>query len=399
MSFRHYALALALLIPASASASVVLGYHSEEPAPQIAELLSSMSSSGEDIEIRAFADAGLLKQAVADRAIDLAILEEPSHNQDDITMLSELYPVVLHILYRGEVPPNSIRELLSLGPIWAGPPGGLGYQLAQQLASDYDVSAIELLPDPWADEPVVYFVFGGLLASDALSRLDGFHLYSIDSPEALMHGSIAEGIALRYPNLRPFVLPAELYPSLAAKPALTLAVNALLVTHAELDHRLAYELALGSDRLSSTIAATYPLAGLPQLQQTSGTARAVPWHEGAQRYLDRELPSFLERYAELLGVVLTLFLAVGSLVVAILRSRKQARKDRLDVFYQRVLDCRLGDNATEQDRIESTETIQAIQQQVFELVINERIDADAALVAFLSLSNQLLAEASVTNTH
>jgi len=394
MSFKHYLLALAVLIPIPASASVVLGYHSEEPAPQIAELLSSISPKGENIEIKPFANVDLLNQAIAEKKIDLAILEEPTRSLDDVTMLSELYPVVLHILYRGEVQPDSIKELLSLGPIWAGPPGGLGYQLAQGLASDYELSTIDLLPDPWAKEPSVYFIFGGLLASDALSRLDGFHLYSIDSPETLMHGSIVEGIVLRYPNLHPFILPAELYPGLAAEPALTLAVNTLLVSHDELDDRIAYELALGSNRLISAIAATYPLAGLPQLQQNAGNARALPWHRGAQRFLDRELPSFLERYAELFGVVLTLFIAAGSLLVALLRTRKQARKDRLDAFYQRVLDCRVGDHRTEQERAEAIRTIRAIQQQVFELVINERIDADAALVAFLSLSNQLLAEAS-----
>jgi hypothetical protein len=209
-----------------------------------------------------------------------------------------------------------------------------------------------------------------------------------------MYGSIAEGIALRYPNLRPFVLPAEVYPDLSAQPALTLAVNTLLVARADLDGAIAYELAQGADRLKSSVAAMYPLAGLAQLQENGRTPRALPWHPGAQRYRDRELPSFIERYAELFGLMLTLFLAAGSLFVAVMRTRKQTRKDRLDAFYKRVLDCRLKDQATDDERIESIKAIRAIQQHVFELVINERIDTDAALVAFLSLSNQLLAEAS-----
>lgn len=398
MSVRHYLLALVFIVPSAASASITLGFLSEEPAPQLAKLLSSNNPTGEDIQLKPFADAGLLNQALGDGEVDLAILEEPTVAGQNVTMLSELYPVVLHILYRGENSPESIAKLLTLGPIWAGAPGGLGYRLAQGLASDYQVTTIELLPDPWAKEPAVYFIFGGLLANDALSRLDGYKLYSLDNPKALMHGSIAEGIALRYPNLRPFVLPAELYPSLSTEPALTLAVNTLLVANGKLEDTLAYELARGSDRLKSSVAAMYPLAGLPQLQENVRTARALPWHPGAQRYLDRELPSFLERYAELFGVVLTMFLAVGSLFVAVMRTRKQARKDRLDAFYKRVLDCRLNDDGTEQERTESVKTIRAIQQQVFELVINERIDADAALVAFLSLSNQLLSEASASNS-
>ena len=120
MSVKHYLLALVFIVPGAASASITLGFHSEEPAPQLAKLLSSNNPTGEDIQLRPFADASLLNQALVDGEVDLAIFEEPTVAGQNVTMLSELYPVVLHLLYRGENTPGSISELLSLGAYLGG---------------------------------------------------------------------------------------------------------------------------------------------------------------------------------------------------------------------------------------------------------------------------------------
>jgi hypothetical protein len=375
-----------------ALAELELGVHTDEPAPTVAALMGSLQPQGENITVRAFSDASALTAALATGEIDLALLEETASAVPGITSVADLYPGVLHILYRSIATPANVGELLSLGPVWAGAPGGIGYRLAQGLAVDYGLQDLELLADPWSKAPAVYFIFGGLLTSDALSRLEGFRLYSLGAPEALMHGSVAEGMVLRYPNLRPFILPAELYPTIGPQAVLTLSVNTLLAAHAGLDENLIYELALGSARLAPAVAAHYPLAGLPQMEDLDRAARVLPWHPGAQRYRDRDLPGFLERFAERIGLLLTLIIALGSVAVAVQRRRKQGRKDRLDQYYQRVLACRSGaaGNATQGENAKAT--IRAIQAEVFELVVAERIDADSALVAFLALSNQLLAE-------
>ena len=392
MLFRSCLLFLCCSVSLAAQGQLVLGVHTDEPAPSVGEVLSRLVPESVGLEVRPFSDAEALASAVANGDIALALLEEPVTTRAGLSSIAELYPSVLHILYRAEQRPAGIRELLSLGPIWAGAPGGIGDRLVRGLAADYGLDEVEILPDPWSETPAVYFVFGGILARDALARLEGYRLYSLGDPEALMRGSIAEGIVLRYPNLRPFVLPAELYPTIGPEPALTLAVNTLLVGQESLNVNAAYGLALLADQQASAIASIYPLAGLSQLQAMDQAARVLPWHEGAQRYRDRDQPGFLERYAEIIGVSFTVVFALGSVAVALIHRRRQARKDRLDGYYQRLLDHRgqlLGEG---EGRESARQAVRNIQQEVFDLVVAERIDADEALVAFLSLSNQLLLE-------
>ena len=246
--------------------------------------------------------------------LDLALLEEPIAPIDGVSAVMKLYPSVLHVLHRTEVEVRGFRDLFSEGNVWAGTPGGIGHRLAQSLADEYASrpNAVRWLDDPWSADPDVYFIFGGILARDARSRLDGFRLWSLDDPAALMHGSVAEAVVLRHPNLRPFILPAALYPELSQQAALTLSVSTLLVARSSLEADRMYEVAAAVDRAAPLIAASYPLAGLPHLSMSNSTARTLSLHPGAQRYADRNLPSVLERYAEIFALIATMVVAAGS---------------------------------------------------------------------------------------
>ena len=386
-------LGTAAALPMSSLAAITLGVHTEEPAPAIGELIAAQGIDGEIIELQSFESSMQVLQAIGDGSIDLGIVEDSGHDDPAVTLVAELYPSVLHMLHRQTEPPGSVGELLASGPIWAGPPGSIGYRVAGDIGRDFSLPTghPELLDGPWVKEPEIYFVFGGILAPDALFRLPGFSLYSLDDPGALMQGSVAEGVALRYPYLHPFVLPAQLYPQLGRQAALTLAVSNVLVARASLDERTVYELAMMVERLQPHIAAVYPMASLTQLADSSSVPRALALHPGARRYRDRDLPGFLERNAEVLGLFATLVIASGSVLVAWQRQRRQSRKDTLDTYYQKLLElrARLADGA---NPTAIAGDIRATQAEVMTLVIEERIDADGSLLAFLTLSNQLLDE-------
>ncbi len=395
---RTLVLLTGLLLCTLARADLTLGVHAEEPAPTIGALIARLTPGEQALTIRAYDSSAELADALMAGDVDLGIIEDTGRMLPGLTLVSDLYPSVLHVLHRQDNKPKDLGELLRSGPIWAGAPGSLGHHLAEQLAEDFGIAEgeITLLPDPWSREPDIYFMFGGILARDALSRLPGFTLYSLDAPEKLMHGSVAEGVALRYPFLHPFTLPAQLYPSLGGDAALTLSVNNLLVARAGLDTELVYELARGLDNLRPQITAGYPLAGVPVLFDVTQMAQSLPLHPGARRYRDRDLPGFLERYAEVLGFLATVVIASGSVLVAVRRQRKQSRKDRLDIYYQKILDLRrsLEQSASGSDEI--CNAVRDTQAEVMALVIDERIDADGSLMAFLTLSNRLLDEAGET---
>ncbi len=388
-------LVLLALLALPARAALVLGVHPEEPAPSIARLLAGLTPDEQAISVRPFESGEQLSAALQAGDIDLGILEDPGAPLTGLALVADLYPSVLHVLYRGSDTPRDLGELLARGPIWAGPPGSTGHRLARELARDFGLedADVELLDDALSSEPDSYFIFGGILAPDALSRLPGFRLYSLDAPRQLMHGSVAEGIALRYPSLRPFVLPAQLYPPLGDEAALTLSVTSLLVARGSLPRDTVYELAMAVDALRPQLAAVYPLAGVRRPMEHMEAAQALPLHEGARRYRDRDLPGFLERYAEVLALGTTVMLATGTVLATVRRQRKQSRKDRLDTFYQRLLTLR--DELSEPDSDDSNiaQRVRDAQSEVMALVIDERIDADGSLMAFLTLSNRLLEEA------
>ena len=384
----------AVLATTELRAELSLGVLPDEPAPTVAGVLANLDVDGESIAVRSYATVDAMLGDMRAGRLDLAVLAEPVTPVSGVSVLANLFPSVLHVLHRESIHPDSLSELITSGKIYAGAPGGIGSGLIRSLVEDYgiDEANVHVLDDAWTEEPDVYFVFGGLLATDARRRLGGYRLWSVDDPDKLMRGSAAEGLMLRYPNLRPFILPADLYPALGRQAALTVSVSTLLVAGTGLDEDRAFEVVATVTQASPLIAAAYPLAGLPQIAMAGTEARTLPLHPGARRYLDRNEPAFIERYAEVLALAFTLVIAAGSASLAVERRRRQARKDRLDNYYQQILGVRPLADANAQERRAANLAIRAIQAEVFDLVVADRIEADGALVAFLTLSNQALAE-------
>jgi hypothetical protein len=148
-------------------AEIRLGTLPDEPAPTIASVLVNDKTVDEPLVLVAFTNASELMAALQSGELDAALLEQPMEPLAGVSQITELYPSVL------------------------------------------------------AADPDIFFIFGGLLAPDALQRLGDYRLWSLGDTDKLMHGSVAESLMLRYPNLRPFVLPAEIYPTLGREAAST----------------------------------------------------------------------------------------------------------------------------------------------------------------------------------
>ena len=184
-------------------------------------------------------------------------------------------------------------------------------------------------------------------------------------------------------------LPAHLYPTLNNSRVTTVAIDTQLVVREALSVGDSYVLAELVEQARPVMAARYPFVALNEQDAQSTVAHALPLHPGATRFSDRLQPSFLERYAEVFAFLLTMLIAVVSAAVAINRYRQQRRKDRFDRFFQKLLEER-KQLAKSDPAVAGN--IRALQSEVMELVVKERIKADGALLAFLTLSNQLLSE-------
>ena len=103
----------------------------------------------------------------------------------------------------------------------------------------------------------------------------------------------------------------------------------------------------------------------------------------------------LERYAELIGLGLTIAIMLGSALVALYKYQKTRKKDRIDEYYNQILELRhkLREVGTEEHRRGIENQVKNIQEEVFLLLVDERVNANESLTIFLNLSNQVLSEA------
>jgi len=376
---------------------LIVAVSTEAPAPEVAEamrpLMDEMSFSW---EIRPYSDLGEMIEAVQEGAVDFAIRAEPSVPSAGVRTLAPLYPSIIHILHRVDRTPTNARDLVEGQKVYAGPPGGLARGALARLAADsgLDETQYELLEDPSAVEPDVYVIVGGLLTEEEVHDLQGYLLFSYGDPDALGTGTLAEGVAMRYRNAKPFVLPSGLYPGLADKPILTLAVRTIMIASAELPDPRAFFVAQALFENAQDLAAAYPLVTETLNSSFDPESLNLPIHPGARAYIDRNEPSFLERYAETFAFGITAIAAIISVIIWARRQRHQSRKDKLDVYYAKVLGLR-----SEMEGVQPSEVLQAmrkdllnVQQEVFDLLIDERIEADTAFAVFLGLSNQVLNE-------
>ncbi len=369
----------------------------EEPAPSVADALGPLlADAGFRVTVEPDEDPANILEGLRSGDLDLAIIEEPPSVRPGVMTIAPLYPSVLHVLVDKDIPESGITEIIAGRNIYTGPRRGSAERFLRVLASDLDLAedTYRVLDDPWTIRPDVFFIFGGLLSPESLRQLEGYRLLSFGAVETLGRGSQAEGIVLRYPNLRPFILPRQTYPGLTDEPVLTLAVRSILIAGTGLDEQTAYTVASQLFTHAQDVGAVYPLATSELDPGVDATSFTLPLHPGARRYIERDQPGFIERFAEVLALAATLAIALISSLYALLKHRRQRKKDRVDVYYASMLElrARAGQSTDAAELTKLQRTVLDLQQEVFGLVIDERIAADESLSVFLALSNQVLNE-------
>ena len=366
-----------------------LGWSTEEPAASWSKLLSASLSERFNVQVSQHPHYAALQQGLEAGEIDLAILAQSRQPPADLTALAYLYPSVLHVLARGCPDTNSLPTLLADASIYPGPRDSAGYRLLADLAEAQlipPMHTLDILNSPFGAEPDVLMVFGGILSADALSRLSDYCLVSLTGPGEHNASAWVDAITLRFPHLQGFVLPPGFYPRLSSNSVVTLAVPSLLVAGSALSEEAAYQVSRLVDSERTRWQPAFPLQRIAAETQAWPQHINLPLHPGATRFYRRDEPSFVERYAELLAFGLTLIVALTSAGVAVVRFRRQAKKDRLDAYFDKLMHLRGGHSG------DAAQRVRQLQAQVTELVVAERVAADASLVAFYALSNQVLHE-------
>lgn len=373
----------------------MLAHSTEEPAPTIAETVrTTLVENGFTLDIEEISDPTEIMTAISEQRLDLAIVEEPDQPFAGVKTLAPLYPSVLHVLHNRDLDPENFEILIRDANVYAGPPGGAAYRLLMQLADDFNLAGddFQILENPWTVTPDVYFIFGGLLSPESIAQLGGYRLFSFAAEDDVYGATTADGIALKHHHLRPFVLPKGVYYRLGNEPILTLSIRSVLIAHEDLASELAYEISSALYVNAQEISLSYPLVTRELNENLQGAELILPLHDGTRRYLDRDRPGFIERNAEVIALYFTIVITLLSAAFALYRYRKQVRKDRVDVYLAQLLDVRRDMANADSDYVACRKQALKVQSDVLSLLIDERIAADASLIAFMSQSNQIINE-------
>jgi TRAP-type uncharacterized transport system substrate-binding protein len=372
------------------SSYTILG-NIEDPQNQIAVTIADVLNQHMNDSIRVISGVGSLANLDSLEAgkADFGIVDNYSRFSDKVTSVLPLYPQVLHILYRASKEPHSLHELFSNGKIFAGIEGSGTFQFVHELMDDLGVDPgkctfVDVYNYFEAD---VIFSFTDLLTLEELRDLKGYRLYSIDDVGNLGRGSLAEGICTRHPQFEPYVIARDLYGAFTEKAILTIKVDAVLVCREELSEKYVYQVIQTLLENNQDLKSINPLL---YYFSTDYDPRRLNFaiHPGSDNFLKRHEPSFFERYAELMGVVVTIMVALASTLYTISQWQRQRKKNKIDVYYQRIMALRKETHTsyTASSLQELKTKLEQIQEETIDLVTREKLMADDSFVIFLNLS-------------
>ncbi len=323
---------------------------------------------------------------------DIAIITNNMPFRPDIATVMPLYPTVLHVAYRKGRPADNTRDLIAGAKVFAGPPGTPSRLLFEQVIIRYGLTEDDFsFVETFEESPDVVVVFAPI-SPERIRDLPDYELRSMGDPEDIGTGSVVDAATLLNPQFRAFIIPVGTYGTLTPEPVLTLAVDRLLVARRDLDTTVVYDLVNDLLSLRPALAALRP--GLFQniSDEIDPLSSTFIVHPGARAYSQRNAPTVYERYSGIAEVAVTILIALISAVLAGLRIYRMRRKNRIDRFYSAVISIRktVSEISTAEQRQEKSNEIRALQEEAFEMLVDEKLAADESFRIFVTLSNDVL---------
>lgn len=324
---------------------------------------------------------------------DLTVVENSTPFRQGIRTVIPLYRSVLHLLVRDGVSLEDRRQ--------GGEPVTL-YVVNNSHAGRTFVNLIaqrrELLPDPvrlvtelvpGETDAIVYF--GPISPGRTPWYRSGYHLASLADAGPAAAEFFQQGVSLLVPQLHAMEIPALTY-SLPGneRPLQSLWVSTLLVTRAGADENQIYHLTRMLVEQRPLFAALEPDVFSWVSEHFDQEKLNFPLHAGSRRYLERDEPGLLERYADAINLVIYLGILLVTGLAGFMRWRSQRKKNRVDTFYSRLLQIR--ERAAHEPRDTLLAEVRALELEAYQLLIEEKLAADDSFRIFTDLLASVSAE-------
>ncbi|MEN9262205.1 MAG: TAXI family TRAP transporter solute-binding subunit [Thermostichus sp. HHBFW_bins_43] len=314
-------------------------------------------------------------ELVRDNKAQLALIQSDTPVRLPVQAVSFLFPEFFHLLARPEAKIESVADLagkrIALMPIGSG-----SYSLFWPLVAHYNLGPEDFQAQPMGVEPAYAALRRGEV--DALFRITALGNPAIrdligSGQAELVPIDQAEALQLTLPYLEEMEIPKGTYrgfPAMPAEDMVVVGVRALLVAHEQVDATLIYTLTQLLYEYRNEIVELYPRAAtivMPESAQNLG----VPLHAGARAYYLQDEPSFLERYAESLGFILSVFVLLLSSLWQFRLWLQERQKNRADMYNMQLLDlvAQIEDST-------DLETMAQLRRQLFEILRQVVSDLD-----------------------
>lgn len=280
-----------------------------------------------DIDVYETQGSGENLRLVESGQVDLAAIQADYAATGNERAIATLFADAYQLVVTTQSGIDSIADLV--GQRVAIPPEGSGQNSSFWfLLEHFGIDAAALTALPMSDEAAnfamqhgqVDAVFrvrvpGNVLVRDLVRDQRNVRLVPVDQSAAL---------ALRKPTLRSGSIPRGSYrghPALPVADTPTALVDRILIARSDLDEDAVYELTRSLFEQRAALTGLSRLAGFVRPLDDADQV-AIPLHEGARRYYDREKPSLVQENSRLLATLLYIGALFTSLLLA-LRSRVQ----------------------------------------------------------------------------
>ena len=382
------------------ASSLLVAGDIEDPKNEIALTIAQLLNDDTGGQIRAELKAGASPSldSLVNDVYQLMIVDNNVGYRSDVSAIAPLYPQILHILHRKYYEPSSFSELVSGKKIYAGTETSGSYRIMQDLIADFHIAdnKVEFVDVFNLFDADVIISFTGLMSSDEFSDLQDFKFYSLDESKTIdSDESIVDAICLRHPEFKPYVLPRRIYGDFTPQPVITLSNEALLVCKRDLDDQLVYLISQSIHENKQMFSRISPLLYQGINEDYDIQSLSMSLHKGARNYLERDEPSVLEKNSNIIGIVLTVLFALVSGIYTLYNYRKIQKKDKIDVYYEQLVNLRLQITKLEKEsEIKAIITrISAMQNETIGLVVDEKLSANDSFLVYLKLCDIVLKEA------
>ena len=322
-------------------------------------------------------------KALQEDLVDFAFVSNDvafSKNSKSIQTVMPVYPDLSYIFYRNNLEPKNLEDLIENNSILISDDDenfyltlfkyyGLSTEDLEIKKLDFGQSVEEGLQEINNSKSNVICLFAAIHNPHVKELIEnGWEIFSLGDINFSNRGSSVEGFCMNYPRTEPFIIPKNFFGQKPIYPIYTVSLNELIVTRSDMDETLVYDFVKdiygGKHYLSQ-----YEILCTHIKEDFDRDALNFPLHQGTIDFLERDQPSFFERYAEAFGVIFSILIVLyGGLT-----SLRKIRKERIDKYFKRVMEC------------QNTHELEELSNEAVRQLQSEKLTADESFTIFLNL--------------